>query len=393
MNNYKQVPTLQPLENPHQGFVSTQPSSHTADNLNMPRTIRYHPPGALVHMISNFAFAAPVLALPNARNKYLALAERAVRRTDWIAIAYALMDTHPHWALIAGHHPASNFYHPLNTGFGLWVNQQRRQSMEQSNRRFVGRVFAQRPATFSVAPQDGLQLIAYLHNNPVHAGLVGDASQSDWTSHRAYLNPRERPHWLSVSRALEYCGYSDTEIDRRAFHEQVASLASAETDWVPADTDTLRARRQLRRDMNAPVDIATPFVRVEPIEWIFPTVNELPLPIQARWRGDIVTFLNQVAITTRISQQRLRSRNREREVCHARRIAVHAWVDSMGRPLKEIAKALGISSAAASRYLRNSRRDPICSHQAQGVAARCRAKDPCDTSELEQSLGPNKLTS
>ena len=271
--------------------------------------------------------------------------------------------------------PASTFYHPIHTGFGLWVNQIRRNSRPESAGRFVGHVFAKRPRTWSVIPQDAPRLIAYLHNNPVRAGIVSNAARSAWTSHRAYLSLAERPSWLAVPQALDLCGISDTPGGRRTFQELVTSLAATGSDWFPDDAETRAARRQLRQDTNAPADIATPSVGHDPLEWIFPAVLDPNLPVRARWSGTIHELLAQVAIVTHVSIERMRSRNREREVCRARRIAVRAWTDFLGRPLKEVAVVLGISSAAASKYLRSSRCHPQGAESAKGVAALCWGQD------------------
>lgn len=345
-------------------------------------------------MISSFSFGMRALDLPGARAKYLALTERAVvQRTDWIPLAFALMGTHTHWALIAGNMPASSFYHSIHTGFGLWANQQQRNLRSESAGRFVGPVFAARPTTFSVAPQDAMRLISYLHNNPPQAGIVGDAAQSTWTSHRAFLHPEERPSWLATEHALSLCGFGDTPQGRVAFHDQVISLASADTSWFPEDADTLAARRQLRKDMNAPVGIASPCVSCDPMDLVFPAVVDSHLPVQPRWKGSVYELLAEVAIVTHVSMRRQRSRSRERAVCRARRLAVRTWVDYLGRPLKKIAGTLGISSAAASKYLRGSRANPQSTEHAQGVAARCWSKERHDIEEMETRRRLNKLTS
>ncbi len=351
----------------------------------MARIIRYHPPGALVHMISSFSFGDRAFEIPGARAKYLALAGRAVQNTDWVPIAYGLMPTHPHWALIAGTMPPRSFYHSIHTGFGLWVNQQRRNVRSDSAGRFVGHVFAKRPSTFSIAPEDAPRLVAYLHNNPVQAGIAGDASLSNWTSHRAYLRPAERPSWLSVSRALDLCGVDDSSVGRRTFHDLVCAMASDDAGWIPGDADIRRARRQLRQETNAPAAIGSPHVSTAPLEWSFPAMLDPTMPIRARWRGSIRELLGRVAIATRVSTNRMRSRSRERAVCLGRRVAVLTWVNLLNRPLKEIAQALGISSAAASKHLRTGRSNPRDIAIAEGVARHCWANEQCEIKTLQSS--------
>ena len=43
-----------------------------------------------------------------------------------------------------------------------------------------------------------MSLLRYVHNNPVRAGVVDRASDSNWSSHRAYLGLEESPKWLAT---------------------------------------------------------------------------------------------------------------------------------------------------------------------------------------------------
>ena len=50
-----------------------------------------------------------------------------------------------------------------------------------------------------------LQLIRYVHLNPVRAGLVRDAADYPWSGHRTYLG-FGGPHWLSTDLAFRLLG-------------------------------------------------------------------------------------------------------------------------------------------------------------------------------------------
>jgi len=50
-----------------------------------------------------------------------------------------------------------------------------------------------------------LQLIRYVHLNPVRAGLVRNAADYPWSGHRAYLG-LGGPHWLSTDLGLRLLG-------------------------------------------------------------------------------------------------------------------------------------------------------------------------------------------
>ncbi len=42
----------------------------------------------------------------------------------------------------------------------------------------------------------GMELIRYVHNNPVRVGIVERVLESSWSSRRAYLDLENRPSWL-----------------------------------------------------------------------------------------------------------------------------------------------------------------------------------------------------
>ncbi len=57
-------------------------------------------------------------------------------------------------------------------------------------------------------PVEGVaRLIAYIHRNPVRAGLVTAPADTDWTSHRAYLGLAYKPSWLDVNLGLQLSSF------------------------------------------------------------------------------------------------------------------------------------------------------------------------------------------
>ena len=83
----------------------------------------------------------------------------------------------------------------LSFRYTRWINTQ------QARR---GHVFQGRYKAILVdADQYLLQLIRYIHLNPVRAGLVKDPVSYPWSSHRAYLGREELP-WLSRDWVLSY---------------------------------------------------------------------------------------------------------------------------------------------------------------------------------------------
>jgi hypothetical protein len=95
--------------------------------------------------------------------------------------------------ILAGAQPLAEWMRPLHTTFAEWLNERRDR---------VGGVFVKGPNTIEYQPEGVRSLIAYVHQNPVRAGIVHDAAGSDWTSHRAYAGTAHKPSWLDVGCGL-----------------------------------------------------------------------------------------------------------------------------------------------------------------------------------------------
>ena len=124
-------------------------------------------------------------------------------QSDWLCLAYALMSNHIHLALVGGDSPAERWMRRVHPPYATWLNR-------RINR--TGRVFAAPPAIWQVHPDREAPLIAYLHNNPVRAGLVTCARDSSWTSHQAYLG-KNVPSWLATSVGLARTGLTVGDFD------------------------------------------------------------------------------------------------------------------------------------------------------------------------------------
>ena len=123
---------------------------------------------------------------------YRLLAE-GTARFEYRVHAYCLMSNHLHLALEVGRIPLSRGMQNLAFRHTRWIN--RRQER-------LGHLFQDRYKALLVDRDVYLlELVRYIHLNPVRAGLVSDPPDYPWSGHRAYLG-KEEVAWLSTDWAL-----------------------------------------------------------------------------------------------------------------------------------------------------------------------------------------------
>ncbi|MBA3504030.1 MAG: hypothetical protein H0T65_26955 [Deltaproteobacteria bacterium] len=146
------------------------------------------------HLIARFVASQWFVETDHERDIYLRLLGDALRTSDWTCIAYAVMSNHIHLGMVAGSTPRASWLRNAHSPFGEWINRR--------NER-IGSVFVKKPTERVVNPDEVAKVVAYIHNNPVRAGVVSRANESSWTSHGAYLGSRRRPDWLDVEQGYD----------------------------------------------------------------------------------------------------------------------------------------------------------------------------------------------
>lgn len=312
----------------------------------MPRYRRTIAAGSVQHVVSRFVNREFRFDAPDARSEYLRRAGEIFPRTDWRTLGYALMSSHVHWVMHAGTRASAALIKPLHAGFAGWLNHAQQR---------LGPVFADRHRTLTFDGETAAALLAYIHNNPVRAGVVNDPADSSWTSHRAYLGLAPAPPWLNVELGLELCGFSATQSGRVRFHEMVVARSRDAKQIELSGGDMEARRRSLRARVAAPVEIASPRVSLEDgalrVDPAYDQLNLRELHRLPMWCGEAGDVLQSVAGETGAELRLLKSRARGRGVVQARRLALVTWTLELQRPARELASVLGITSSSASELI------------------------------------------
>lgn len=159
----------------------------------MARKTRIHYPGALYHVMLRGNGGSDIFFEDGDRYRFLLLLQEGIERYGFRAHAFCLMDNHIHLALQVGETPLSRVMQNLSFRYTQWINWR----TKKKGHLFQGRY----KAVLVEADEYLLQLVAYLHLNPVRAGIKESAIEYRWSSHRAYMGVELIP-WLSCDTVL-----------------------------------------------------------------------------------------------------------------------------------------------------------------------------------------------
>lgn len=129
------------------------------------------------------------------RGKFLSLLQAGMEKYGHRIHAYCLMSNHVHLLVQVAEIPLSQIVHNLSFRYTRFFNQRK----NQGGHLFQGRYKALLLDTDSYL----LELVRYIHNNPVRAGVVTAPEEFPWSSHCAYLGKTSTP-WLTADWVLAH---------------------------------------------------------------------------------------------------------------------------------------------------------------------------------------------
>ena len=178
----------------------------------MPRKPRIHAPGAVYHVILRGNARQKVFADNDDRIRFCAIVANSCQRFHHRIVAFCLMSNHIHLALQVAEIPLSRIMQNISLRYTQWFN--RRHS--KCGHLFQGRY----KAVMVDADAYLLELVAYIHLNPVRAGMTDQPEKHRWSSHRSYLG-KEKIEWLAASPVLSLLS-TNTATARSMFSALVA---------------------------------------------------------------------------------------------------------------------------------------------------------------------------
>ena len=168
----------------------------------MARKPRIHYPGAVYHVILRGNDGQDIFYFQKDRSYLYILIQEGIERFNYRVHAFCLMTNHIHLVVQVGDIPLAKIVQNLSFRYTRYVNKIKKR---------VGHLFQGRYKALLIdADTYLLELVRYMHNNPVRAALVEDPGQYQWSSHRAYIN-REKQSWLTKDFVLSQFAKNEIE--------------------------------------------------------------------------------------------------------------------------------------------------------------------------------------
>ncbi len=318
----------------------------------MPRYARPHVTGGLFHVISRFHNREFLLDKPGSRERYLSAIGKAAERYDTRVLAYCLMSSHVHLVLQLGKDPLGAFMRSVNTGWAIWLN-------KTFNR--IGTTLANRPrSVFCDSETYALDLVRYVHNNPVRAGLVEKAGDSLWSSHRFYLGGGDvPPSWLDIEPILARFSGSREEVSR-LFDTWVNEGKKEERRPELSGALDRNLAKHIRALVNGPVEFSYPILG--PDSFIVEAFgkqkehNDSRAQFQNSQIG-AMDLLGSVCQICDLKREDVLGRSRARGISRARRLTAWIWCEHLFYSQVDIAELFSLKPSAISQMLGKMRKD------------------------------------
>jgi putative transposase len=281
----------------------------------MPRPLRLHVPGAFYHVTLRGNHRQNIFFVQSDRALLEEIAAKTIERFIARIHAYCWMTNHVHLLIQVGDVPLGRLMLRIAGQYARCV---------QTKLRTTGHLFEKRYYPVLVdADAYLLQLLRYIHLNPVRTGMVAHPADYPWSSHHAYAG-KACPPWLTTDFALGL------------FH---------------ADRD--KAIRAYRRF----IDIEAPSPGLSPLEQCNPNDRRilggddfasalLGKAWRPRSRKDLESVIAEACAKFEVTEAELSSSSAQRALTHARAWVAHQAVTLRIDSLSSVARRFNRTEGA-----------------------------------------------
>ncbi len=168
----------------------------------MPRLPRLHVPGGFYHVMLRGNHRESLFSVPRDRAQLDEIVASVIDRLRARVHAFCWMTNHLHFLIQIGDCPLGKVMQRIAMTYSRYRHRQLLTTGHLFERRYKAKLVD--------ADEYFFALLRYIHLNPVDAGMVADAADYPWSSHRSYLG-RDSVPWLTTDVGLRLF---DEHLDR-----------------------------------------------------------------------------------------------------------------------------------------------------------------------------------
>lgn len=307
----------------------------------MPRHARIDIPGLLQHVIVRGIEKRPIFLDDQDRGDFLSRLRGLLTETETDCYAWALLDNHFHLLLRPRQRTLAELMRRLLTGYAVVFNLRHNRAGHLFQNRYKSIVCDQDPYL--------LELVRYIHLNPVRAGTVGslvDLADFPWCGHVELLGRSFMPVIL-VDEVLALFS-----LERKVARENYESFIADGIRNPPLIKLSSGGRRS-SKDLDPTLDEDGIFDdRIlgggHFVERVLNNAHLSPIG----HRMSLAELVQQVSDYFQIEPEILRDQNKERNVVRAKAVICHLAVRKLGIKGVDVAVMLGYSSTAVTHAVK-----------------------------------------
>ena len=319
----------------------------------MPRKARIDAPGALHHIICRGIERRNIFIDDTDKNNFVARLGRVISETQTPCYAWALIENHFHLLLKTGNVPIATLMRRLLTGYAVSFNLRHKRTGHLFQNRYKS-ILCQENAYL-------LELIRYIHLNPLRAGRVSSMRQLDryrYCGHSTLMGNRKYD-WQDTNYVLNLFGKRVASARRgyRAFVEKGVreghrpDLIGGGLIRTAGGWTALKAYRRQKVHIKGDERILGDSDFVESI------LEEQKERLERRYRiqmqgYDFDRIVDRVAKTFGLKPKVVQSNAKERTQVKARSVLCYWAVNELGMTGVAVGKRLKMSDSAVSRAVK-----------------------------------------
>ncbi len=318
----------------------------------MPRQARIDVAGCLYHVIARGMERGKIFIDNDDYTDFLSRLGKNLDKTGSTCYAFSLLPNHFHLLILRGHRPLAEMMRRLLTGYAVRFNRKYKR---------VGHLFQNRyKAILCEMDSYFLELVAYIHLNPLRAGVVKDLDELRryrWCGHSIIMN-QGKVVFLAKEDVLRWFG-SETSGARRKYESFIADRVNKFKRGDLSGGGLVRSLGRLpnkgdfRRTGDGEAFDERVLGRGDFVMSVLRQVDERALP---KAKGTLDEAMKQAVKDTGIEAEDILSSSRVREIVRARALYCYLAKEDCETSGTQLMKQLRLSSGAISCLVSQGRK-------------------------------------